>query len=114
MIPTNSSYYSRRKIEKKRVVSLWKLNKLYTAEFVDSHFNLCGCGYHNDHVDVDALAVDTVDVHDDPVPLYLGYYDWGSLYLVICVSDFDNPYFCIDIFVNGVGCETYFVKPFLM
>jgi hypothetical protein len=39
---------------------------------VDSHFYLCGCGYHNDRVDVDALAAGTTDVDDDPMALYLG------------------------------------------
>jgi hypothetical protein len=74
MIPTNSSYYSKLKVDKKRVGSLWKLSELYIAEFVDLHFHLCGRGYHHDCVDVDTLAAGTADVDDDPVALYLGYY----------------------------------------
>ncbi len=40
-----------------------------------SHFHLCGRGYHNDRVNVDALAAGIVDVDDNPMTLYLGYYD---------------------------------------
>lgn len=115
MIPTNSSYYNKRKLEKKRLGSLWKLSEFYTAEFVDSHFHLCGHGYHHDGVDIDALAAGTADVDDDPVVLYLGYYNWGSLHLVICVSDSDSLYFCIDIlYMACVARDIYFVYPFLM
>jgi hypothetical protein len=79
-ILTISSYYSKRKVEKKRFRSLWKLSKFYTAEFVDSYFHLYGRGYHHKCVDADALAIGTIDVEEDQVALYLGYYDWGSLH----------------------------------
>jgi hypothetical protein len=55
--------------------SLQKLSEFYTTEFVDSYFYLCGCGYHHDCVDVDALVAVTTDVNEDPVALFLGYYD---------------------------------------
>jgi hypothetical protein len=110
MIPTNNSYYSKRKVEKKRVGSLWKFSEFYTAEFVDSHFHLCGRGNHHNRVDIDALGASTVDVDDDSVALYLGYYDWGSSHLVVYVSDLDNPYFCTNIlYMACVTCDTYFV-----
>jgi hypothetical protein len=40
---------------------------------VDSLFHSCGRGYHYDRVDVDDLAIDTADVNDDLMALYLGY-----------------------------------------
>jgi hypothetical protein len=70
MILTNSRYYNKCNVEKKRVGLLWKLSEFYTAKFVDSHFHLCVHGYHHDHVDVDALVVGTADVDDDPMTLY--------------------------------------------
>jgi hypothetical protein len=77
---------------------------------VYSHFHLCGRGYHNDRVNVDALAAGTTNVDDDPVALYLGYYDWGSSHLVICVSDSNSLYFYTDIlYMACVACNTYFV-----
>jgi len=110
MILTNSNYYSKLKVEKKRLGSLWKLSEFYTAEFVDSHFHICGRGYHHDSVDIDALAAGIADVDDDPVALYLGYYDRGSSHLVTCVSDSDSLYFCIDIlYMAYVARDTYFV-----
>jgi hypothetical protein len=99
MITTNSSYYSKRKVEKKRVGSLWKLSEFYIAKFVDSYFHLCEHGCHHYCVDVDALFAGTSNVDDVSVALYLGYYDWGSSHLVVCVSDSDSPYFCTYIFV---------------
>jgi hypothetical protein len=70
----NSSYYSKHKVEKKRVGSLLKLSEFYTAGFV-SYFHLCRCDYHHDCVDVDVVAIGTADVDKDSVALYLGYYD---------------------------------------
>jgi len=52
--------------------------EFYTIEFVDSHFYLCGHGYHHDCVDVDSFVVGTAGVDDDAIVLYLGYYDWSS------------------------------------
>jgi hypothetical protein len=43
---------------------------------VDSYFHLCERGYHQDHVDANALVAGTADVDEDPVAMYLGYYDW--------------------------------------
>jgi hypothetical protein len=54
---------------------LWKLAEFYTTELVNSYFHLCEHHYHHDHVDVDALAVGTADVDQNPIALYLGYYD---------------------------------------
>jgi hypothetical protein len=36
------------------------------------------CGYYHDRVDADVVAPGTTNVDEDPVALYLGYYDWGS------------------------------------
>jgi hypothetical protein len=47
----------------------------YTTELVNLCFHLYEHGYHHDCVDVDTLDVDTTDVDDEPVSLYLGYYD---------------------------------------
>jgi hypothetical protein len=55
-----------------------KLNEFYTTELVNSNFHLCGGGHHYDSVDVDTLAASTADVDDDPMALYLWYYDWSS------------------------------------
>jgi hypothetical protein len=52
-----------------------KLNEFYTTELVNSNFHLCGGGHHYDSVDVDTLAASTADVDDDPMALYLWYYD---------------------------------------
>jgi len=68
-----------------------KTSVFYTTELVNLYFHLCECGYHHDCVDVDALAAGTVDVDEDPVALYLGYYDWGSLHSVACMSYLDSP-----------------------
>jgi hypothetical protein len=57
------------------VASLRKLREFYTTQLVDSHFHLCRRGHHHDHVDVNALAAGTVDVDENPMALYLGYYD---------------------------------------
>jgi hypothetical protein len=81
MIPTNSSYYCKRKVEKrkkkkkKKFGSLLKLSEFYTAEFVDSHFHLYRRGYHHDCVDADALTTGAANVDNDPMALYLGYYN---------------------------------------
>jgi hypothetical protein len=85
MILTNISYYSKRKVEKKRVSSLWKLGEFYTAKFVDSQFHLCGRGYHHDRVDVDALAAGTIDVDENPVAL--GMFGW-FLFFKYCFLKF--------------------------
>jgi hypothetical protein len=47
----------------------------YTTKLVNSYFHLLECGYHYDRVDVDALAAGTSHVDEDPVALYLGYYN---------------------------------------
>jgi hypothetical protein len=67
---------------KRKVGSLRKLSKYYKAEAsilcteaANSYFHLCGCGYHHNHVDEVYLAPGTPEVDDDPVALYLGYYD---------------------------------------
>jgi hypothetical protein len=65
--PVNNSCYSKRKLENKRVDSLWKLSGFYTTEFMDSYFHLCRRGYHHGHVDVDALASGIADDDEDPV-----------------------------------------------
>jgi len=67
----------------------------YTTESVNSSFHLDERDYHHNRVDVDALAVGIADVDEDTMALYLGYYDQGSLHLVVCVSDSDSPPFFI-------------------
>jgi hypothetical protein len=47
----------------------------YTTKLVNSYFHLCERGYHYNRVDADDLAAGTTDVDEDPVTLYLGYYD---------------------------------------
>jgi hypothetical protein len=47
----------------------------YTTELVNSYFHLCKRGYQHDCVDADALAAGTAAVDEDPVAMYLGYYD---------------------------------------
>jgi hypothetical protein len=42
---------------------------------VNSYFHICKRGYHHGRVDADALATGITDVNEDPVALYLGYYD---------------------------------------
>jgi hypothetical protein len=71
--------------------SLWKPSVFYTIELVNSCFHLCERDCHHNRVDVDALAACTADVNEDPVALYLRYYDWSSLHLVVRVSDSDSP-----------------------
>jgi hypothetical protein len=65
-------------VEDLNVGSLWKLYKFYTTKLVHSYFHLYGRGYHHKGVDVDALAAGTTNVDDDPVALYLGYYNQSS------------------------------------
>jgi hypothetical protein len=57
---------------------MWKLSEYCTTELVNSHFHLYGCGYYHDRVDDDVLAAGTAGVDDDPVALYLRYYDWST------------------------------------
>jgi hypothetical protein len=59
-----------------------KLSEYYTAEAsvlcieaVNSYFHLCKCGYHHNRVDEVPLVAGTPNMDDDPVALYLGYYD---------------------------------------
>jgi hypothetical protein len=52
-----------------------KLSEYCTTELVNSHFHLCGRGYHHDRVDDEVLAASIADIDDDPVALYLGYND---------------------------------------
>jgi hypothetical protein len=42
---------------------------------MNSLFHLRGRGNHHDHIDLDVSDAGTVDVDEDPVALYLGYYD---------------------------------------
>jgi hypothetical protein len=55
-----------------------KLSEYCTTELVNSHFHLCGRGYHHDRVDDEVLAASIADIDDDPVALYLGYNDWST------------------------------------
>jgi hypothetical protein len=48
---------------------------MFYAETVNSFFHLYGCGYHHNRIDEVPLAVGTPEVDDDPVTLYLWYYD---------------------------------------
>jgi uncharacterized membrane protein len=52
-----------------------KTSEFYTTEVVNSYFRLCEHGYHNDPVNINGLVAGTADVNEDPVALYLGYYD---------------------------------------
>jgi hypothetical protein len=58
---------------------------------VDSYLHLCRRGYH--HVHVDALAIGTVDVNEDPVALYLGVLELKLIAMVVCVGLEDSLYF---------------------
>jgi hypothetical protein len=49
--------------------------EFYTTELVNLYFHLYEGGYHYNRVDVVALATGTTNVDEDPVVLYLGYYD---------------------------------------
>jgi hypothetical protein len=45
------------------------------TETVNSFFYLYGCGYPHNRIDATPLAAGTPELDDDPVALYLGYYD---------------------------------------
>jgi hypothetical protein len=67
---------------KGKVVSMRKLNEYQTVEAsvlcakaVNSYFHLYECGCHHNHINDIPLAVGTPDVDDDPITLYLGYYN---------------------------------------
>jgi len=69
---------------KRKVSSMRKLSEYYTTkasvlciEAVNSYFHLYGCGYHHNRIDVVPLAASTPVMDDDPVALYLEYYDWS-------------------------------------
>jgi hypothetical protein len=47
---------------------------LYTKT-MNSFFLLYRCGYHYNRIDAILLAAGTLEVDNDPVALYLGYYD---------------------------------------
>jgi hypothetical protein len=42
---------------------------------ISTYANVTGRGYHHDREDVDALAAGTANVDEDPMALYLGYFD---------------------------------------
>jgi hypothetical protein len=48
---------------------------MFYTETVDSFFHLCGYGYHNNRVDDIPMIAGTPEADDDPVAIYLGYYD---------------------------------------
>jgi hypothetical protein len=52
-----------------------KSSVFYTTKLVNSYFHLCERGYLHDRVDVDTLTAGTIDIGEDPVALYLGYYN---------------------------------------
>jgi hypothetical protein len=52
-----------------------KLSEYYIAEVVNSYIHLYSCGVSHDHIDIVPLVAGTADVDDDPVALYLRYYD---------------------------------------
>jgi len=52
---------------------------MFYTETMNSFFHLYGCGYHHNHIDATPLAAGTFEVDDDPVALYLGYYDWSLM-----------------------------------
>jgi hypothetical protein len=58
-----------------------KTSVYYATELVNSYFDLLERSYHHDRVDIVALAIGTAYVDEDPMALYLGYYDCGSSYL---------------------------------
>jgi hypothetical protein len=66
---------------KENVGSLWKISEYYTTEAsvlcieAVSYFHLYGYRYHHNHIDVVPLAAGTPEMDDDPVALYLGYYN---------------------------------------
>jgi len=57
------------------IVYLWGLSVFIYAKTVNSLFHLYGCGYPHNRIDGASLATGTPDLEDDPVALYLGYYD---------------------------------------
>jgi len=48
---------------------------MFYTETVYSFFHLYGCDYHHNRIDAIPLAAGIPEVDDDPVALYLGYYD---------------------------------------
>jgi hypothetical protein len=48
---------------------------MFYIEMVNSFFHLCERGYHHNHVDSVIMITSTAEADDDPVTLYLGYYD---------------------------------------
>jgi hypothetical protein len=70
-----SSRYCKHMVELKWLAHCEKPSVFYTTELVNSYFHLYERDYNHDHVDVDSLVAGTADVDEDPVALYLGYYD---------------------------------------
>jgi hypothetical protein len=48
---------------------------MFYTETVNLFFYLYRCGYHHNRIDATPLAASTPEVDDDPVALYLGYYN---------------------------------------
>jgi hypothetical protein len=66
----------------RKVGSLRKLSQfniievsILCTEIVNLFFHLYGCGYPHNRIDVISLAAGTPELDDDPIALYLGYYD---------------------------------------
>jgi len=62
-------------IEKEKHRLIVKLRELYITEIVDSLIHLYGCGNHHDRINDDVLAIGTANVEENPLALYLGYYE---------------------------------------
>jgi uncharacterized phosphosugar-binding protein len=48
---------------------------MFHAETVNSFFHLYGCGHHHNRIDEVPLVAGTLEEDNDPIVLYLGYYD---------------------------------------
>jgi hypothetical protein len=77
-----SSCYSVHKSKKGKVSFLRKLSQfnitevsVLCTEMVNSFFHLYGYDYPHNCINATHLAAGTLELDDDPIALYLGYYD---------------------------------------
>jgi hypothetical protein len=71
---------------------------------VDSLFHLCERGDHHDHINDDVMAVGTTKVDDDPMALYLGYYDLGLSHRSLVSDLWIAPFEIILYMMCGFEC----------
>jgi len=65
------------KVGSLRKLSQFNITKVlvFYTKTVNSFFHLCGCGHHHNRIDNVLMIAGILKADNNPVALYLGYYD---------------------------------------